>query len=518
MKALLAALALLATAAAPPPPSTAIDSGVVVGARQDDVAVYRGIPFAAPPVGALRWRAPQPVERWKGERPASHFAAPCMQVPGRSFDTELPPGEDCLYLNVWTPAGMKRGAKLPVLVWIHGGAFRAGGTSDPRIAGELLARKGIVVVTVAYRIGVFGFFSHPALSAESGRGISGNYGLLDQIAALGWVQRNVGAFGGDPRKVTIGGMSAGAISAAMLAAAPDARGKFRAIISMSGGSFAPPRSPAEAGENMEPLVQSERHGVEFARVLGAPDLAALRAIPAERLLAANGQGVSWPVIDGVVVPGDEYQLFQAGRIADVPLLAGTTSDEGYSFSRIKTLAEYRADVARRYGTFAPRIFAAYPAATDAEAVRQGRDLLRDVMFGWGTFTWGRLQSQYGRAPAWVYYFDHAPPREPGTALDAGAVHGGDQPYPFGIAHQQRAWTSRDAEISAEMSGYFANFVRTLDPNGSTLIRWPRYSRAVPSVLHISATIAAAPQPNAATVQVIDDYMTLRRDGGRLGAP
>jgi para-nitrobenzyl esterase len=428
------------------------------------------------------------------------------------------PSEDCLYLNVWTPAGATSRDRLPVLVWIHGGAFRAGSISDPRTAGDLMARRGVIVVNIAYRLGVFGFLSHPQLSAESASRVSGNYGLLDQAFALKWVKRNIAAFGGDPAKVTIGGLSAGGISTAMLAAMPAARGDFRAIISMSGGSFAPPRSPAEAGENMEPLPQAEANGRAFAARLGATTLAALRSLPAERLLRADGQGVSWPVIDGVAVPGDEYRLYQQGKMADVPLLLGTTSDEGYNFSRIRTLAEYRTEVHRRYGRYAKLILSTYPANDDAQAVRQARDLLRDAMFGWGTFTWARLQSHHGRQPSWVYYFDHTPPRDGRVAADSGAIHGSDQPYPFGIAHQARAWTDTDRLISDAMLGYFVNFVSNGDPNGPKLPTWPRYTEADAQALLIGATMVPASAINHETLVAIDAYMTARRNAGTLGPP
>lgn len=489
-------------------------SGAVAGRVEEGLRVWRGIPFAAPPVGDLRWRAPQAVAPWQGTRDATRFAAPCMQSGPAA--NPLPPAEDCLYLNIWAPPAAAR--KAPVLVWIHGGAFRAGTAADPRVAGDQLARRGIVVVSIQYRLGALGFLSHPALSAEAADHVSGNYGLLDQIAALRWVRANIARFGGDPARVTLGGQSAGAISAAMLAAAPQARGLFRAIFSMSGGSFAPPRSPAEGGENMEPLAQSEQHGLAFAQRLGAVDVAALRRLPAAQVQAANAEGVGWPVIDGKTIPGDEYRMLQAGRIARVPLLLGSTADEGYNFSRITTLDQYRTEVRRRYGSFAEQVLAAYPAHNDAQAVRQARDLLRDVMFGWGTWAWASLASAKGKVPVHLYYFEHTPPPGPGMGPNAGAIHGADVPYPFGISHQARDWGDVDRSISQAMMGYVVRFVQTGDPNASGLPHWPRFGGASPQVMRFSRKVGAGPVANEATLRLIDRYMAARRAQGDLLAP
>ncbi|WP_293969923.1 carboxylesterase family protein [Sphingomonas sp.] len=508
----------VAGVAAAATPVASVREGTVTGTVDGDVERFLGVPYAAPPIGPDRWRPPRPAAKRAAILAAENQPAACIQAPPAGPTPAPATSEDCLYLNLWRPAATTPGARLPVFVWIHGGAFRAGSISDPRIQGDLLARRGIIVVTIQYRLGVLGFLSHPGLSAESADHVSGNYGLLDQIAALKWVRQNIAAFGGDPAKVTIGGLSAGAISTAMLASAPQARGLYRGIVSMSGGSFAPPRSPSEAGENMEPLRESEKNGARFAEGLGARDIAALRAVPAATLATADTRGVGWPVIDGLVIPGDEYRLWQERKIADVPLLLGTTADEGFSFSRIGTLDQYRAEVARRYGSFAPDILRAYPAATDAEAVRQGRDLTRDVMFGWGTWIWGTLQARYGKAPVHSYYFAHVPPRDARTPPDAGAVHGGDQPYPFGIAHQDRAWTDSDRRISDAMLRYFANFVKTGDPNGNGLPAWPRLAAEGQQVLRIDDDLAAGPVANRAGIETIDRYMALRREQSGLGAP
>ena len=295
--------------------------------------MYRGIPFAAPPVGDLRWRAPQPAAKWAGVRAAAKFASDPYQGDGKGNVSE-----DCLYLNVWTPAKSAHD-RVPVLVWIYGGGFSFGSTSTPVHNGEHLARKGVVLVSINYRVGPLGFLAHPELSAESPRHVSGNYGLLDQIAALQWVQRNIAAFGGDPDRVTIFGESAGGISVSMLCASPEAKGLFRGAISESGGSFGPTRATTYPGENMRTLAEAEKSGVAFAQKAGASSLAELRKLAPDKLPGGWGSGTAWPIVDGWVIPDDQHKLYEAGKYNDVDILVGYNSDEGLSFSREKTPAE-----------------------------------------------------------------------------------------------------------------------------------------------------------------------------------
>jgi len=280
------AIAVAALSATAAPAAVKVDQGLLEGRVEDGLTVYRGVPFAAPPVGDLRWRAPQPAASWQGMRPADKFAPQCVQGGFGPPDANGPKtSEDCLYLNVWTPANSPS-ARVPVLVWIYGGGFNAGGTSVPTYSGEVLARKGVVLVTIAYRVGPLGFLAHPGLSAESPHHVSGNYGLLDMIAALEWIRKNIGAFGGDPNKVTIFGESAGGIAVSMLCASPLANGLFDGAISESGGSFGPPRPAGAPGENMRPLAIAEKNGLEFAMNAGASSIADLRKLPAEKLLGA----------------------------------------------------------------------------------------------------------------------------------------------------------------------------------------------------------------------------------------
>jgi len=337
-------------------PTAKVEQGLLQGVREDGLAVYKGIPFAAPPVGELRWRAPQPAAKWEGVRPAEKFAPECVQG---SYGGPAPAmSEDCLYLNVWSPA-KSASARVPVLVWIYGGGFAGGATSIPDYSGEVLAKKGVVLVSIAYRLGSLGFLAHPELSAESPQHASGNYGLLDMIAALEWIKKNIAAFGGDPEKVTIFGESAGGIAVSQLCASPLAKGLISGAISESGGSFGPPRPTGAPGENMRLLANAEKDGLAFQINAGASSLADLRKLPAEKILAST-RGMAWPNTDGWVIPGDQYLLYDAKKFNDIPVLIGYNSDEGASFSHDSEPKAYIDGVRKRYGSFAESLLKAYP--------------------------------------------------------------------------------------------------------------------------------------------------------------
>ncbi len=373
----------------PAPVATA--SGQVQGVAEKDLTVYRGIPYAAPPVGSLRWRPPQRAAKWDGVRPADRFGPDPYQGDGKGNVSE-----DCLYLNVWTPA-RSASDRVPVLVWIYGGGFSFGSTSTPVHDGQHLARKGVVLVSINYRVGPLGFLAHPELSAESPQKASGNYGLLDLIAGLQWVKSNIAAFGGDPDKVTIFGESAGGIAVSMLSASPQAKGLFHGAISQSGGSFGPPRPTTYPGENMRRLAEAEKAGVAFAQKAGASSIAEMRKLAPAALPAGFGSGAAWPIIDGFVIPDDQHKLYEAGRYNDVPILVGYNSDEGLSFSREKTPEEYRENVRKRYGPHADKLLAAYP--TGAEGVAEDRPRpharrgvrLADLGLGAATGAHGQVQ-------------------------------------------------------------------------------------------------------------------------------
>ena len=510
-----AVLALACAAFAQTPAPVRTQSGLVQGTVENGLTVYKGIPFAAPPLADLRWRAPQPASSWTGVRIADKFAPACMQVPvvfaALGMDT-YPVNEDCLYLNVWTPA-KSASERLPVMVWIYGGGFAIGSTSLGTYDGTKLAKKGVVLVSVAYRVGPFGFFAHPELTSEQG-GHSGNYGLLDQIFGLKWVQKNIAAFGGDPRRVTIFGESAGGISVSMLAASPLAKGLFQRAISESGGSFAPARLAEEGGENVPPLAVEERKGADFLSKLGVSSIADARKVPAETIQKSLPPGLGggwWPTFDGYVLSGDQYKLYEAGRYNDTPILIGTNADEGALFVATTTSKAYLATIHAGYGEYADKILAAYPGGTDADALRSARDMFRDATFAWPTWAWARLQSKTGKGKIFVYYFSHRPPY-PNTPQfkDWGAAHAGELSFVFGNFSAAMPPSDADNAVADQVSSYWVNFARTGDPNGTGLPQWPAFTNANPQVMNIDDPSKAVPVPNVEKLQVLDGYFAWRR--------
>lgn len=491
-----------------------IDTGYVSGVPKDSsgIRVFKGIPFAAPPVGDLRWRPPQPATPWKGVRPAVQFGARAMQGPLFSdmIFRDNGPSEDCLYLNVWTPA-KSAADHLPVMVWIYGGAFQAGSSSEPRQDGGNLARKGVVVVSFNYRLGVFGFLAHPELTKESGHNASGNYGLMDQVAALQWVRRNIAAFGGDPHNVTIFGESAGSISVSMLMTSPLARGLFQKAIGESGALFWIPGDQSE----QKPLAATERLGVRFATAMGTKSMAELRTRPAAEILkmALSKPAFGFrPDFDGYMLPINPDAAWAAGRQAHVPLLAGWNVDEIRAQKTFgdkqPTAKSFIATLRSRYGHRADDVLRLYPAATDAEAVRSAGDLASDRFIVYGTWRWIELQLATGNSAVYRYSFDRAVPLAPGVVVngrpatnhDTGAPHAAEISYVFGaLADVPRVrWRPADWRLSNAMETYWTNFAKTGNPNGPGVPLWPRYTaRGNYPVNHLDTTIRAEPAVNRA---------------------
>jgi para-nitrobenzyl esterase len=499
-------------AQAPKPVRT--QNGLVQGTAADGIAVYKGIPFATPPLGNLRWRAPEATPSWTGVRNADKLAPACIQVPLVNADVGMEAvttSEDCLYLNVWTPA-KSPSDKLAVMVWIYGGGFTIGSTSMSLYDGTNLAKKGVVLVSIAYRVGALGFMAHPQLTTEQS-GHSGNYGLLDMIAGLQWVKRNVAAFGGDPNKVTIFGESAGGIAVSMLAASPLAKGLFQGAISESGGNFAPARPADEGGENMTTLSTAEKNGTAFLGKLGAPSIADARKKSADEVLKNSPPGLGgwWPIFDSYVLLGDQYKLYEAGRYNDTPVLIGTNSDEGALFVPSAKASEYQSGTRSGYGEYADKILAAYPGKTDAEALRSSRDLFRDTAFAWPTWAWARLQSKTGKGKVYAYYFSHRPPypNQP-QFKDWGAAHAGEIAYVFGNFTASMPASASDRMVSEEMMSYWVNFAKTGDPNGAGLPRWPAFTNSSPQVMNLNDPSKAIPVPNLDKLQVLDGYYAWRR--------
>jgi para-nitrobenzyl esterase len=456
-----------------------IESGTIEGKNYGRVHAFLGIPYAAPPVGDLRWKPPVAVAKWTGVRKAKDFGAHCMQ--GNVFGdmTFRDPGgsEDCLSLNVWVPAKPSQ-PKLPVMVWIYGGGFVAGSTSEARQDGTQLAQQGVVVVSMNYRLGIFGFLVHPELAKESGRDAAGNYGLLDQLAALHWVHDNIAAFGGDPENVTIFGESAGSFSVSAQMASPLAKGLFQKAIGESGGAF------FSGGLSFEPRAVREEKDVKAVTAkLGVSTLAELRALPAQKMLNAfappQSQGFDFgPDVDGYFLPESVPAIFAAGKQNDVPLLAGWNQDEG-SFevaSQKPTAESMKATAQKEFGNKASEFLRLYPSDTDQQAARSNQDFAGDKFIAFSTWEWMEAQSKTGKQPIYRYRFDFGPPPDPkGPSL--GAYHSAEIEYVFGQLDSKAkvAWTPEHRQLSATMQKYWANFARTGDPNGSGLPKWPVYS-------------------------------------------
>jgi para-nitrobenzyl esterase len=478
-----------------------IESGQVAGiaGSTPEIRIYKGVPFAAPPVGNLRWRAPQPVAHWDGIRNADAFGPVCMQNAGGG-DQKV--SEDCLYLNVWTGA-KSAGEKRPVMVWIYGGGYNTGSGSQPGYDGEALAKKGAVVVTINYRLGVFGFFSYPELTRESDRRGAANFGLLDSISALQWVQKNIAAFGGDPKRVTIFGESAGAGLVANLMVSPQAKGLFQRAIGESSSW-----TTATIGR-LGTLADAEQAGVKYADGLGAKSLAELRAKPADQILK-GGRGVG-PIVDGWSIPEDPGTVFAQGKQIDVPVLVGSNRDESFGATPANA-AQYAEQSRRRYGDLADSFMKVYPGGSDEQAKDSaffaGRDEMAFVMRNWA-----RMEAKTGKSKAYVFFFTHQPPVQPnakagkfGAGPRGSAVHTSELPYVFNNLSGPRAWTDVDRQVADTMSSYWVNFAATGDPNGKGLPKWLAYDDSKnKSPMEFGDKAGMGPAPDDAKLAVFQAY-------------
>ena len=455
------------------------DKGLISGSVgiNREVMVFRGIPFAAPPVGDLRWKEPQPVAPWKGTRKCDSFGPNAMQgkpVPFFVWTEEflIPKNgiisEDCLYLNVWTSAKSTT-ERRPVIVYVHGGGFVNGSGSVSIYDGEAMAAKGIVFVTINYRMGVFGFLAHPELTKESPHHASGNYGILDQMAALRWVQRNIEAFGGDPGNVTIAGQSAGAMSVNTLCASPLARGLFHKVIAESGANVVKGRLGGATS-----LADAEQAAVKFLSTAGKPDIAALRKQPAEEVMAMYKER-SGVVVDGYVLPESMQIIFAGNKQTVVPLLTGYNDDD-LVFTPPATLADYQNYVRDQFAGDSDEILRLYPATTDPEAMIAAKNLVRDMGFGLQNFAWACMQSKSGRNNVFLYLFNRQVP-EFGDTHVYGAFHSGEMCYAYdNLKFLNRPLTDIDHGLAAAMSSYWVNFARTGNPNGGKLEAWPAFDK------------------------------------------
>ncbi len=482
-------------------------SGYVEGVQGDGFRVFEGIPFAAPPVGPLRWRAPQPAPSWSGIKEADSFSPVCPQI--GSYPPEAPPeksSEDCLYLNVWTPAHAAS-RKLPVMVWIYGGALVNGSASTPLYWGDRIAQRNVILVTANYRLGVLGFLALKELSKESKHGVSGNYGLLDQIAALNWVHRNIAAFGGDPANVTIFGQSSGAISTSALAASPLAKGLFHRVIAESGGLF----EPVELSGSFQ-LAGAENDGEDFLRHSGAKSLANLRRMPADALVKMPFDAHF--VMDGYALTKPPYDAYRDGVNNNVDILVGSNADEGQLFlvRRKVTADNLHAVLARDFPSIIVSLLGPKRPTIDAAARGAASAFEGDMRFGWDMWTWARLAAWGHKGTVFYYQFTRAPPFAPGDRYyGMGATHGMEMPYVFGHLDQQNfAWTAQDRLLSSRLLDYWTNFAATGNPNGPNLPFWPQFDPAAKRVMLLGLNSAPAAIPHAGSLHRIDRLYTAAR--------
>jgi para-nitrobenzyl esterase len=482
------------------------EQGKVVGKTINNgkVRAFMGLPYAAPPVGDLRWKAPQPPAKWKGDRDATKYGAHCAQ--GRVFDDmvfqDAGPSEDCLFLNVYVPADAKEKSKLPVMFWIHGGGYSGGGSSEPRHNGDFLPTKGVVLVTINYRLGVFGFLVTDELAKE-GNGSAGNYGLLDMVAALQWVKSNIGKFGGDPGNVTIFGESAGSFAVSTLMASPMSQGLFHKAIGESGAAF--PSALNLGGETVAERAPID--GKWVTEKTGAKSLAELRAIPTDKILEAaksKGQTGFAPDLDGKFLTEPVVDTYTKGKQAHVPLLAGWNADEGSFFAmRGMTAVQWKAMAEGLFKDRSAEFLKLYPGDTDAQALRSAIDFGSDSFIAFGTWKWLEAQRKTGGdSPVYRYHFELAalPSKyHPGTF----AFHSDDIEYVFGTLDTRPGETVRaeDRELSEAMMGYWTNFAKSGDPNGSGLPTWPKYG-ADNSLIHLNSPITSGPDTTRARYEFL----------------
>ena len=476
------------------PPQVTTANGVVEGVKETSgILTFKGIPFAAPPTGDLRWKAPQPANSWSGVKKCDHFGPQAMQAHVYSDMIFRSAGvsEDCLYLNIWAPGGDAK--NLPVLVYFYGGGYMAGDGSEPRYDLESMAKQGIVAITVNYRLGVFGFLAHPDLTKESPNHASGNYGLMDQAAALAWVHKNIAAFGGDPSRVTIAGESAGSFSVSAQMASPLSRDLIAGAIGESGSLL---------GDVTKPLAAAEQNGVAFARVCGASNIADLRAMTAEKLLdAAKGfSNYRFPVtVDGYFFPKPPVDIYLAGEQAHVPLLVGWNFQEG-SYKSIMgndppTRDNYEKGVRKMYGATADAVLRLYAPAGDQDVEEVGTDLASDHFIAYGTWRWSDIQARTGGKPVYRYLFGDV---HPATKPARQPTHSAEIEYALGNLPLNKvySWTAVDQGISSTMQGYFVNFIKSGNPNGKSIFmaalpQWPAVKPGGPAaVMHIGVTTGA----------------------------
>jgi len=481
---------------------TTVAQGEIEGELHNGFALYKAIPYAEAPVGKLRWKNPVPKTAWEGVYKAEKWGdRPFQTVDPNQNGGDLGMSENCLYLSVETPAKSKE-EKLPVFVMIHGGAFATGSYSGTQ---DNFVKEGIVYCSIEYRLGALGFMSHPELTKESPEGISGNYGIYDQICALQWIHDNIAAFGGDPEKVTICGESAGGISVSILCASPMCKGLFRGAISESGGNFAP---IVEGGFTaMKPISKNEEMGKGLQENLKAKNLKKMRQATGEEIIAASQGKQFWPCVDGKAIVGDQYKLYEEGSYNDVDVLIGYNSDEGSLFVYQMQLDAYKGMINGQYGEWAGKLMEAYPATNDKEALWAVQDIFRDNAFGWHTWAWANLQSRTGKGRVYMYYFDQLSENSILGLRTKGATHVAEMPFIY-------AWpgkmTETDKHMAQIMPQYWINFVKNGDPNADGLPYWTTYKQGEATIMHMHNGFQLIPAPNQKQMDFWEEYFKAQR--------
>jgi para-nitrobenzyl esterase len=473
-----------------------VDGGKISGTvdSSGDIHIFKGIPFAAPPVGNLRWKAPEPVTPWNGVKKCAAFGPSPMQNSPHPFGPwseeylipKEPISEDCLYLNVWTGAHSAK-EKRPVVIWIYGGGFVSGGTAVPVYDGEAMAKKGIIFVSANYRVGIFGFFALPELTKQSIHNSSGNYALLDQIAAIKWVKKNIAAFGGDPDNITIAGQSPGSFSVSYLVASPLCKGLFQKAIAESGAQFIGQKTPT--------LKDAEEAGEKLEKSVNATSLEDLRKIPADELLK-KPWSLNSPNIDGYVMTESIAKTFAEGKQNDVALLTGWNEDDGLAFGKMPTVEEYKKQAEKQYGNDAAEFLKLYPGNTDAEVAASTAKLSRDNIFGTQNYLWANEQSEKSRYKVYVYRFARKLPAT-GEYQKYGAFHTGEVAYAYHnlkLVHRC-PWQPVDYSLENTMSSYWANFIRSGNPNAKGLPRWRAYNTTSNMIMLLDQNPKAIPLPD-----------------------
>ena len=494
---------------------THVETGDIEGIPDGTLAVYKAIPYAAPPVGNLRWREPQPAQPWEGVLKAEEFGPwpPQPTRPGRTADMM---SEDCLYLGIATPA-TSAADRLPVMVWIHGGGFQT-----EHYGGDLwkyLAMRGVVIVSVEYRTGALGFMAHPELTKESPTGHSGNYGLLDQIYALQWVQRNIRSFGGDPTNVTIFGESAGAISCSILCASPLAKGLFHRCISQSGGSFAPWSDRVRTLAVGASQKGAEQQGLDFQKHLKKKNIKQLRKMDAMALCGNDvGFGGFWPCVDDYVITDDLYRLYERGQYNDVPVIVMTNSDEGIMFSAYQGSndgidpAKFRKTVESIFGEKTDEMLKYYPANTPREALYANSDAFRDMGFAWPSYAWVSLQAKTGKSPAYAAFLAQPSKRSfVNSPLRRGVSHADDILYLNGEFLNQPDKYPAESAVAEIMQQYWVNFAKTGNPNGKGLPYWPTFDDTKPTTMQFANGASLIMRPNREQVDFVDRFYRWKRE-------